>query len=109
MSALPRYFAALSDPTRFAVISALIAEGELPAGNLAARTRASGPAMSRHLRVLREAGLVTQRVAGKHRIYRAAPEPIREMAGWIMSRREFWEASLKRLEAAVMARKGGEE
>ena len=62
MTPLPNIFAALADPTRFAIVERLLAEGEQSAGELADIADITAPAISRHLRVLREAGLVTQRI-----------------------------------------------
>lgn len=102
---LPTTFAALSDATRFAIVERLIAEGELPAGDLAAATELSAPAVSRHLKVLRTAGIVTQRIDGQRRLYSARPEPLRAISAWTGSHRAFWEASLDRLDR-VLAGKG---
>ena len=98
MPSLPETFAALSDTTRFAIVERLLAEGELPAGELAAATDLSPPAVSRHLKVLRNAGIVAHRVDGTRRYYRAEPEPLRAISAWTGSHRAFWEASLDRLE-----------
>ena len=68
MNTLSRTFAALSDETRFAVVERLMAEGELPAGALVEGAEMSAPAMSRHLKVLREAGLSAQRSEGTKRL-----------------------------------------
>jgi DNA-binding transcriptional ArsR family regulator len=59
----------------------------------------SAPAVSRHLKVLREAGLIHQRVAGTKRFYSVRPEAMRAIADWTMDHKVFWEASLDRLEA----------
>lgn len=102
MTTLPKSFAALADETRLSIVEQLIAEGELPAGDLAPGAAISAPAISRHLKVLREAGLVRQRAEGTKRLYSARPEGLRMIAGWTQSRRAFWEGSLDRLEAALM-------
>ncbi len=99
MTRLTRTFAALSDETRMAVVERLMAEGELPAGALVEDADMSAPAMSRHLKVLREAGLIQQRVEGTKRIYSVRPEALKAIADWTMDHRAFWEASLDRLEA----------
>lgn len=59
------------------------------------------PPISRHLKVLREAGLVSQRAEGTRRLYSARPEGLRLIASWTRSRRAFWEGSLDRLETAL--------
>jgi DNA-binding transcriptional ArsR family regulator len=102
MPALPDLFAALGDPTRFAIVERLLAEGELTAGELQRGTEISPPSVSRHLKVLRDAGLVDRRTAGSSRIYFARPHAVERVGAWAMSHREFWEASLKRLERALI-------
>jgi len=101
-------FAALSDETRFAMVERLMAEGELPAGRLAAETAVSGPAVSRHLKVLREAGIVSQRVDGPRRLYSVQPEAMRAVADWTMDHRAFWSAGLDRL-GELLAGDDGED
>ncbi len=101
MNTLSRTFAALSDETRFAVVERLMAEGELPAGALVERAGMSAPAMSRHLKVLREAGLIVQRSEGTKRLYSVRPEALKAVADWTMNHRAFWEAGLERLDAIL--------
>ena len=102
MQALPATFAALGDPTRFAIVERLLVEGELSAGEINEGVAISPPAVSRHLKVLREAGVIEQRVAAQRRIYAVRPEAVRTISAWTMSHREFWQASLDRLEAALV-------
>ena len=99
MHSLTRTFSALSDDTRLQVVERLMAEGELPAGALVDTAKMSAPAVSRHLKVLREAGLIRQRVEGTRRLYSVEPEALRAVADWTMDHRAFWEAGLDRLEA----------
>lgn len=73
---------ALADPVRRAIVERL-ADGEVGAGEIAADFPVSRPAISRHLRVLREAGLVTSRVAGQHRIYALDRRPLAELDAWL--------------------------
>lgn len=101
MSKMAQTFAALSDPTRLGIVEKLMQQGELPAGDLVAGAGMSAPAVSRHLKVLREAGLVTQRAAGTKRFYRVAPEAIRSIDDWADAHRGFWEKSLDRLDALL--------
>lgn len=98
MTQLTQTFAALSDETRLAIVERLMAEGELPAGDLVAGAGISGPAISRHLKVLRAAGIVEQRAEGTHRFYSARPGALKAIAAWTMDHRAFWQASLDRLE-----------
>lgn len=102
MATLPPLFAALSDPTRFAIVERLLSEGELSAGEIHRGTGLSGPSVSRHLKVLSDAGVVRRRAERQSRIYAVRPEAIESVAAWAMSHREFWEASLDRLERAMM-------
>ncbi|WP_420014273.1 ArsR/SmtB family transcription factor [Sulfitobacter sediminis] len=98
---MARTFAALSDPTRLSVVEKLMQQGELPVAALVSDAGMSAPAVSRHLKVLREAGLVTQRAEGTKRYYRVAPESVRAIADWTTLHRSFWAASLDRLEAVL--------
>ncbi len=88
-AALDSVFSALSHPTRRAVLSRL-ARGEASVGELAAPFDISPPAMSKHLRVLEEAGLITRHLDGRvHRLHLVAG-PMRGAAGWIAEYAEFW-------------------
>ena len=102
MQNLPATFAALGDATRFALVERLLTEGELSAGALQEGFEISPPAVSRHLKVLRKAGVIEQRVDAQRRLYSVRPEAVQTISAWTMSHREFWEASLARLEAAMM-------
>ncbi|GLZ45823.1 transcriptional regulator [Actinomycetospora sp. NBRC 106375] len=75
---------ALADPVRRAIVERL-ADGEIGAGEIAEAFPISRPAISRHLRVLRESGLVTSRVAGQHRIYALDRRPLAELDAWLES------------------------
>jgi len=98
---LSETFAALGDRTRFAIVERLIAEGELSAGALQAETEISAPAVSRHLKILRRAGLVERRIDGTHRLYSASARGLSAIGDWAISRREFWTSGLDRLQAAM--------
>ncbi len=103
--------AALADPTRRELV-ALLARGELAAGELAARFPVSRPAVSRHLRVLREAGLVHSRVAGRRRLYTLDPRPLRELDDWLEPYRDLWARRFDALDTEIArgrrARRSGE-
>ncbi|MGP1355457.1 ArsR/SmtB family transcription factor [Roseicyclus sp.] len=101
MTDLHSTFAALSDPTRLSLVEKLLTQGELPAGALAEGVEVSAPAVSRHLKVLRAAGLIVQRVQGTHRYYSARPEALRAIHGWTMEHRAFWAGSLDRLDTLL--------
>lgn len=85
--------AAISDPIRRRVLE-LVRDRELPAGALAAEFDVSRPAVSRHLRVLREAGLLHERRAGRQRLYRADPGPLAEVREWLDG---YWSGRLDAL------------
>ena len=102
MSNLIDTFAALGDDTRFAIVERLLKEGELSAGDIQEGTSISAPAVSRHLKVLRSAGLVNQRVDKQRRLYSARPEAVQSIGAWSMSYRDFWQNSLDRLEWALV-------
>lgn len=76
-------------------------DGEKSAGDICEMFDISGPAVSRHLSVLHRHGLVNRRVAGKQRLYSVRPEAIRRVADWTLNHRQFWEASMDRIEAAL--------
>lgn len=89
-------FRAIADPTRRGLLDGLIA-GEATAGELARRFDLTFPAVSQHLKVLREVGLVTERRDGRNRRYRLRPEPLREVGDWIGRYERFWSAKLDAL------------
>jgi DNA-binding transcriptional ArsR family regulator len=86
-------FEALADPTRRRILE-LVASGERTAGELAAEFATSRPAVSRHLRVLREAGLITWRGDAQRRLYRLDAEPLAVAEAWIERTRDNWAARL---------------
>jgi DNA-binding transcriptional ArsR family regulator len=88
----------LAEPSRRRILD-LLREGERPVGSLVADLELSQPAVSKHLRVLRQAGLVEVRVDAQRRLYRLHPEPLAELDAWLEPYRELWTASLDRLEA----------
>ena len=95
-------FAALGDATRFAIVERLLNEGELPAGELQNVGTMSAPAISRHLKVLREAGVLQRRVDKQRRMYSVRPEAVQAINDWSMTYREFWQKSLDRVGAALL-------
>lgn len=98
MTQLTTTFAALADPTRFELVDKLLRRGELSAGTLAEEAEISAPAISRHLKVLREAGVIRQRAEGTHRYYSANPDMLQGIHAWTMDHRTFWSGSLDRLD-----------
>jgi DNA-binding transcriptional ArsR family regulator len=93
-------FQALADSTRREILD-LLRTTERSAGDLAGQFPVSRPAVSRHLRVLREAGLVVQRREAQSRMYRLAPEALREVDRWLDRYRVFWTARLHDLKRYV--------
>jgi DNA-binding transcriptional ArsR family regulator len=93
-------FEALADPTRRRIVE-LLSEEERSAGELATHFMVSRPAVSKHLRVLREAGVVNVRMDAQRRIYRLDPKALGEAEDWLARRRRFWEERLDALEAHV--------
>src|SRR6266542_5151969 len=89
-------FRAIADPTRRAILDRLRA-GPANAGALAADFRQSRPAISKHLRVLRQARLVVDTRLGRERLYTIDPIPLQRIAGWLEGYRAFWQSSLDRL------------
>ncbi len=90
-------FVALADPTRRSIVE-LLSKGEQEAGSIADRFPISRPAVSRHLRVLRESGLVRARKAGTKRVYRLRPQALTDVAAWAEQQRAFWNDHLDALE-----------
>jgi DNA-binding transcriptional ArsR family regulator len=91
---------ALVDPTRRTIVE-LLADGELDAGEIAARFPISRPAVSRHLRVLRELGLVHVRPDAQRRVYSLEPAPLAELDAWLGRYRGFWANRLDALETEL--------
>ena len=96
-------FRAIADPTRRAILDRLRA-GPANAGALAADFRSSRPAISKHLRVLREARLIRDQRVGRERIYTVNPLPLQSVAGWLEGYRMFWQASLRQLKRNLEAK-----
>jgi DNA-binding transcriptional ArsR family regulator len=99
-------FSALSDPTRRAILARL-ADGAATVKELSAPFAMSGPAVSKHLRVLERAGLVEQGRDKQWRPRRLRAEPLAEAADWLLAYRPFWEERLDRMEAVVQRVKAG--
>jgi DNA-binding transcriptional ArsR family regulator len=89
-------FRAIADPTRRAILDRLRA-GPANAGALAADFRQTRPAISKHVKVLREARLVLEIRSGRERYFELNPAPLQAVVGWIEGYRTFWESSLTRL------------
>jgi DNA-binding transcriptional ArsR family regulator len=88
---------ALSEPSRQAILD-LLRQGERSVGELVDRLPLTQPAVSKHLRVLKEAGIVAVRVDGQRRLYHIQSEPLAELDQWLAPYRELWATHLDRLE-----------
>jgi DNA-binding transcriptional ArsR family regulator len=102
---LSTIFAALADPTRRAILARL-SEGDAPVSELAHPFDISAPAISRHLRVLAEAGLIEREVNARWRICHLRPGALRDAHGWLETYRRLWEGNLDRLVAFVEQTQG---
>jgi DNA-binding transcriptional ArsR family regulator len=89
-------FFALADPTRRAILARL-ALGETTVGELAKPFKMTGPAVSKHLRVLESAGLIVRGREAQWRPCRLVPDPLKDVDDWLDGYRRFWDASLDRL------------
>jgi len=89
---------ALSDPNRMAILS-MLAHGERPAGDFVDALPIAQPTVSKHLSVLREAGLVSVRKDAQRRLYSLNPAPLKELDQWLAGYRRFWSDRLDALEA----------
>jgi len=90
-------FEALAEPNRRRILD-LLRQGERPVSSLVQQLAVSQPAVSKHLRVLRESGLVETRVDAQRRLYRVRPQPLREIDEWLAPYRALWSHSLDKLE-----------
>lgn len=97
---LDAVFGALADPTRRAILARLT-EGDAKVAELARPFRMSQPAVSRHLKVLERAGLISRQRRATARLSHLEAEPLREATTWLADYREFWEQSYERLDELV--------
>lgn len=95
-------FEALAEPNRRRILDVLRG-GECAAGDLGRHLAISQPGVSKHLRVLREAGLVEARAEGQRRLYTLAPQRLAEVDAWLQPYRRFWAERLDALEAHLEA------
>jgi DNA-binding transcriptional ArsR family regulator len=101
-------FGALADPIRRAILTRL-AEGEATVAELAAPFAVSQPAISKHLKVLAQAGLISRNRRATARISRLEAEPLREVTAWLARYQRFWDESHERLDDLLAAMQAGEE
>ena len=100
LRAVPDLLEVIAEPRRRRILDALGA-GESSVGSLVEQLGSSQPLVSKHLRILREAGLVDVRVAGQRRLYRVRPDPLKDLDAWLEPYRRMWRASLDRLETKL--------
>jgi DNA-binding transcriptional ArsR family regulator len=101
-------YEALADPTRRGIV-AMLAAGERSAGDIAERFPIAGPSVSRHLKVLRESGLIAYRREATSRFYRLEPEPLEQVRQWMDAQLDLVKARFDRLGAHLDAMKEREE
>ena len=99
---------ALAEPSRFHIVE-LLRDGPRPVGHLVRRLRLRQPQVSKHLRVLSDAGLVDVRVDAQRRIYALRPEPLKELEVWIERYRRIWEGNFQRLDGVLEELKAKEK
>ncbi len=92
---------ALADPTRLRIVE-MLAQGERSSGEIARRFKISAPAISQHLRVLRNARLITTRIEGQRRIQTLDPRGLDEVEAWVSRTRQIWNARLDTLERLLL-------
>ena len=90
-------FEVIVEPNRRAILS-LLAASERSVGEIERQLRMTQPTVSKHLRVLRDAGFVQSRVDAQRRLYRIQPEPLQEVDAWLAQFRQFWSAHVDALE-----------
>ena len=99
-------FTLIADPTRRRILDVLRAQGS-DVGGLVEVLRMPQPLVSKHLRVLRDAGAVTATIAGKRRVYRLAADPLPDVLAWVLPYQQLWAASFDRLDRALEQDHGG--
>ncbi len=101
-------FQVLGEPNRQAILD-LLRDGERPVGELVEHLHLSQPAVSKHLRVLKEAGMVEARADAQRRLYSIRPEPLAELDDWLETYRRLWTTHLDRLEDHLDRRRQHEQ
>src|SRR4249920_1272798 len=97
MSSVELSFTVVAEPNRRAILSLLLAS-ERSVGEIERELQLSQPSVSKHLRVLREAGFVESRIEAQRRLYRLRPEPLMELDAWLVPFRRFWSKHVDALE-----------
>lgn len=101
-------FAALSEPNRYRIVE-LLSDGPRSVNEIGARLRLRQPQVSKHLRVLKDAGLVDVRPQAQQRFYELRPEPLREMHDWLERYRRLWDERFAQLDELLEELKAQEE
>lgn len=101
--ALDRTFRALGDDTRRRMLAKLALDGECTAGELGRPLGHAQPTISKHIKVLEKAGLIEREIEGRIHRFRLVKQPLDEAEDWIRRYKAFWEGTLQRLEAFVLA------
>lgn len=94
-------FSALGNSTRRALLGLMVSDDERPVATLAEHFEISRPSVSEHLKVLKDAGLVAERKAGRQRFYRVEPEPLLRARGWFDAYERFWRERMVALREVV--------
>jgi DNA-binding transcriptional ArsR family regulator len=97
MTVVESSFAIVAEPNRRAILSFLLSS-ERSVGEIERKLRLSQPSVSKHLRVLRDAGFVESRIEAQRRLYRLRPEPLMELDAWLVPFRRFWSKHVDALE-----------
>jgi DNA-binding transcriptional ArsR family regulator len=105
---LDRAFGALSDPTRRSILARL-ADGDAGVLDVAAPFPMSQPAVTKHLRVLEQAGLISRHRLARRRMCHLEPQRLKQLSDWVGSYREFWEESFGRLDELLEELQGSDE
>ena len=92
------FFSVVAEPNRRAILDMLL-DSERSVGEIEQALKLSQPSVSKHLRILREAGFVESRVEAQRRLYRLKPEPLMELDAWLAPFRRYWSAQIDKLEA----------
>lgn len=97
---MPTALAALAEPSRFRIVE-LLRSGPRPVNDIAARLALNQPQVSKHLRVLRRAGLVDVEPRAQQRLYALRPEPLRELHEWIERYRRIWDERFEQIDELI--------
>jgi DNA-binding transcriptional ArsR family regulator len=92
--------AALGEPNRFRIVE-LLRSGPRPVNDIGERLKLNQPQVSKHLRVLREAGLVDVQPRAQQRLYELRPHPLRQLHGWLERYRQVWDARFEKLDELI--------